>query len=171
MSLLTPAYNQSAKNKGGKNKDGKGKSKENKVYSVGRQEYLPTRCQAMYPDKTSGASTKSPVDGFSLYEDMRGAEMIGLHASMTRRGDSKCIEELQKVAIGVSENSACLLALLDTLRQQTSSPVPVLNLPLFTRLSKKLSDSEHALQVLDLARDVPRSDTDVQNAFLGSMPR
>ena len=90
--------------------------------------------------------------------------MIALHGAMTHRGDSKCIEELQKVAIGVSENSACLLALPETLRQQTSLPVPVLNMPLFARLSKQLTDAEHALQVLDLARDVPRPDTDVQNA-------
>ena len=33
---------------------------------------------------------------------MGGAEMLGLHAAMSRRGDSKCIEELQKVANAVS---------------------------------------------------------------------
>ena len=87
-----------------------------------------TRCRcstshATCRGRTQTCRTPWPC-GFSLYEDMGGAEMLGLHAAMSRRGDSKCIEELQKVAIGVSENVACLLALLDTLRQQTTSPRP-----------------------------------------------
>ena len=47
---------------------------------------------------------------------------------------------------------------------KASSTTPVLNVPLFQRLTKKLTDAEHALQILDLARDLPRSDTDVHSA-------
>ena len=162
MSLLAPTYKKGG-NQSGKNK-GKGKGKENRVYSVSKGEYSPTRCLSMYPDKTTGASTKAPADGFSLFEDMAGSEIIALHGAMNRRGDTKCVEELQKVAIGLSENAASLVALLDALRQQASSTIPVFNVPLFQRRIKKLTDAEHALQILDLARDLPSSDTDVRSA-------
>ena len=84
---------------------------------------------------------------------------------MNRKGDMKAVEELQEVTIGISEHGASLLALLETLQHQSAAATPALNVAPFSRLTKKPAEKEHALQILDLKRDLPRSDTDVSAAL------
>lgn len=138
-------------------------SEGDKQYSVTHNEFLPCRCLLMYPNKNEKNITKAPVEQSPLYEHMTGVDMLLAHKKLAENG-SKAIEELHKVAVGISENAACLLGLLETLRAQATATVPLLNPALLPRLVSKISTYEAALSILDLSRDVPRSAEDIKDA-------
>ena len=87
------------------------------------------------------------MEGAKKFEDI-----LSVHAYMKEQSQ-KSVEELHKCAVGLSENAACILALLASLREQASSPIPVLNRILLKRLSTKLTTYEVRLHVLDLSRE------------------
>jgi hypothetical protein len=117
----------------------------------------------MYPKKDTQDLTKPAVEGGPAFEKMSGLDILKAHGTLSKNG-SKCVEELNKIAVGVSENAATLLALLTYFRSEVTATIPVLNVKLVTRVVRKLECYEHPLHVLDLSRDVPRSGDDVRDA-------
>jgi len=158
--LGTQQATRSASVKGrGKTTKGKASSDPQKVFSVTSNEFLPRQTLKMYPNKDTGSLTNSPVDGYPEYAHLTGIDFINIHGKT-----GKAVEELHKVAIGVSENAACLRQLLVALRAEDGA-LSIWNPVILKRLITLLGKYEWSLKILDMSCSVPRNNEDMHTAI------
>ena len=143
---------------------GKGRQDPTKIYAVSNMEYIPNSKSMMYPNHESKTVTKPIFEGGPLLEDAVGADILRAHKAAVAKG-SKSVEEIHRVAIGVSENASSLLAMLSCLEEQERAPVPILNVAVCTALKTLLEEFRTELNILDMSVDVPRNDNDITDAI------
>ena len=108
--------------------------------------------------------TKAAHPSLPKFEMSRPVDLLEAHKVLVREG-GKAVEELHKSAIGISENASTLLAWLAALRLQKTAAVPILNPAVVQKLVGKLEKYEVAMTCLDLSKDVPRTNKDLQEAI------
>ncbi|CAJ1335660.1 unnamed protein product [Effrenium voratum] len=138
-----------------------------RVYAVPHGAYPPYRFATMYPSKDGKAFSKPLREGGVTLETSGGSDLARQHMDDMRTAKKASLEELNKVAHGLSEASAAILVAMAFLEEDTKAETPLYNPALTLALLNKLQKHKQALQVLDLSREVPRSAADLETAVQG----
>jgi len=94
---------------------------------------------------------------------MNGLDILEAHIAFTR-ANGKCVEEVHKMAIGVSEHASTLITFHGKLMEDEMAAMPILNPKLVKRLVTKLTPYIEQLQILDFSMDVPRNAGNIKTA-------